>query len=830
MSKKQSLVEAFNVLKKSMDFQHQLHWFSENEHFLNALKAIDQGYKTCQKEKLDYNSNKAMSILKTNLFGIEWGEQVNEYTFKHDTLKNLTSLSDCQIKANTVYLALDNGSLHYKIKSTPDGKVQTASFELSKIKAENLAETNLANFHEAILEHIEKSHHIMKITPFEMWNITIKEPGNGHEDSFQYQFVSPPPDCHRIFFHHNKDGKVIFDIKKSVDMKPDLDSVESYDLKQQYLGCDEDINMNTMLEKTGFTLKSTIEALNEQNIQRIGILGFARNHPEHIEDNQIKYLASKLDLLKNKLLAQQKASYATRAINELIDELENADVKFTTVGGGWAGQKKGYDIAWMNEDEQNKTFHGSKTKLPKKNVVYVGTTLSGKHLKYTVLSANGEKKTGIIKKETFQRIVGINNIPLKPAKENIHEFKQLILKTAQDNKHIIECDRESGLTYMGHLYGTVHYNQKGKGIIPPLAVMPSGGSSDSVISQMSAQIIWTEPKVQHETFIDNKKGKTRKPKKNTIYIGDDGNGGFTCTFLTKSGAVQQITMKENELISQKENTQQKPTKENIIAFKDIIFSKTIKKDSVLANNGVDLAMATQFIVPNCEWGEDSPYLASLCTSMVVLEPAGRWTQIEMLNGLERGIPVAVIASPQNYSEKWIEGNKISSGYEGLAKGERFVEIAFPTSSNKHETIRVYRSPKDTANWIQWRYIVDNMTNAMTIKNKDVQNTLRKNMESFSSSDEKLPPQKILDCLFKDIKITSEINDLKSEILNHKQNCNGQDILTRVKELLNPDTAKHTPQKASIFTADSIFFRRGTQSMKLGALKPEYIQTENILSW
>lgn len=230
-----------------------------------------------------------------------------------------------------------------------------------------------------------------------------------------------------------------------------------------------------------------------------------------------------------------------------------------------------------------------------------------------------------------------------------------------------------------------------------------------------------------------------------------------------------------------------------------------------------ISSRTQFIVENVDWGEDSPYLASICTSMLVIEPAGRWTQIEMLNGLERGIPVVIVASPENYSTEWMPGNKIDPLYVGLSKGQKFIEIPFPTSINPKEKVRAYRDPADAAKWIAWRYEVDHFldTESSTVlKEAAAQSRIKQNMatikQPFFTKDQALTIEKTqqligsfldgVECSEKTLAYLSQ----KGVGLNFQQTIQ---MLQSI--LLSPDF--EAPNLDSMFYSDGSFFKRGTQA-------------------
>ncbi|VEB37165.1 hypothetical protein [Legionella cherrii] len=457
---------------------------------------------------------------------------------------------------------------------------------------------------------------LKSISRFEMWNVTVTPPNSTKgETNFSYQFCSAPPDCTRIFFSYDVKGEPQLKIADPcVVLNPDLESVHAF------YGDKE----NTLVKQKNITLGSTIKSLNEMHIQRIGLLGFARNFPDHLEEKEVTQKGP--EERKTKLMYQQRASYAARAIDGVIEELENQKLAFTTVNGGWSGQK--------------------------------------------------------------------------------------------------QTPREVGMTYMGHLYGLIHDHDthSGGGFFPPITVMPEGGSTDAVTMHS---------RTKHFLLSDSDPVKT-----------EESHGS-----------------------------------------------------------------RTQFIVENVDWGQDSPYLASMCTSMVVIEPAGRWTQIEMLNGLERGIPVVIIASPENYDEKWLPDNTVDKLYEGLTKGEKYINIPFPTSQDPKAVVRAYRDPADAAKWIAWRYEADHFHDKEStdfLKNETNQKAMLNNLK-------KLDKAASLDDVVKFILDGTEASQKVTK--NLRQRIEGMEIgaaIKSIQSLLSPDLEVGSTKK-SVFTSGVPFFRCGTQA-------------------
>jgi len=102
-------------------------------------------------------------------------------------------------------------------------------------------------------------------------------------------------------------------------------------------------------------------------------------------------------------------------------------------------------------------------------------------------------------------------------------------------------------------------------------------------------------------------------------------------------------------------------------------------------------ISTYFEVPG-GWGDDSKYLVGFSTGLVVFEPYGFWTNIEIANGAAQEKPVAIIADPENLEP----GGKY---YEQMKNGERFAEIKIPLPGNAEGSYRVYRDAGEAAQWI-----------------------------------------------------------------------------------------------------------------------------------
>lgn len=100
---------------------------------------------------------------------------------------------------------------------------------------------------------------------------------------------------------------------------------------------------------------------------------------------------------------------------------------------------------------------------------------------------------------------------------------------------------------------------------------------------------------------------------------------------------------------------------------------------------------TFFEVPG-GWGDDSKYLVGLSTGLMVFEPYGFWTNIEIANGVAQDKPVAIIADPEN-----LKPGKLY--YEAMKNGEKYAEITIPLPDNQTGTYRIYRDAGEATKWI-----------------------------------------------------------------------------------------------------------------------------------
>jgi hypothetical protein len=111
--------------------------------------------------------------------------------------------------------------------------------------------------------------------------------------------------------------------------------------------------------------------------------------------------------------------------------------------------------------------------------------------------------------------------------------------------------------------------------------------------------------------------------------------------------------------------------------------------------GVELetAAATYFEIPGA-WGDDSKYLAGISTSLLVFEPYGYWTNIEIANGVAQGKPVAIIADP----EKLRKGEYLEAQQDGSI-GKRANDHIKMMAPDGRELYRVYEHAVDAARYM-----------------------------------------------------------------------------------------------------------------------------------
>lgn len=100
---------------------------------------------------------------------------------------------------------------------------------------------------------------------------------------------------------------------------------------------------------------------------------------------------------------------------------------------------------------------------------------------------------------------------------------------------------------------------------------------------------------------------------------------------------------------------------------------------------------TYFEIPG-GWGDDSKYLVGLSTGLVVFEPYGFWTNIEIANGVAQDKPVAIIADPANLKPN-------GKYFDQMKNDEPFCEVKIPLPGGTEGAYRVYRDAGDASQWI-----------------------------------------------------------------------------------------------------------------------------------
>ena len=102
-----------------------------------------------------------------------------------------------------------------------------------------------------------------------------------------------------------------------------------------------------------------------------------------------------------------------------------------------------------------------------------------------------------------------------------------------------------------------------------------------------------------------------------------------------------------------------------------------------------------FQVPGT-WGDDSKYLVGFCTALLVFEPYGFWTNIEIANGLVQNKPVVIIADP----------NELKAGgkyHERFLRAEKYIEQKIDLPGEAAGVCRIYKDASDAAEWINECY-------------------------------------------------------------------------------------------------------------------------------
>lgn len=90
------------------------------------------------------------------------------------------------------------------------------------------------------------------------------------------------------------------------------------------------------------------------------------------------------------------------------------------------------------------------------------------------------------------------------------------------------------------------------------------------------------------------------------------------------------------------------------------------------------------------WGDDSKYLVGVSTALMVFEPYGFWTNIEIANGVAQQRPVAVIADPAKLQQ-----------YPELMDGRSsYAEVPVPLPDGGTGMYRVYVNAAEASMWLE----------------------------------------------------------------------------------------------------------------------------------
>ena len=101
-----------------------------------------------------------------------------------------------------------------------------------------------------------------------------------------------------------------------------------------------------------------------------------------------------------------------------------------------------------------------------------------------------------------------------------------------------------------------------------------------------------------------------------------------------------------------------------------------------------------FEVPG-QWGDDSKYLVGLSTALIVFEPYGYWTNIEIANGLAQDKPVVIIANPE-----LVDSAQVGDEYHALKdESAEYIEKPFELPNGTPSNYRVYKDAGAAAKWI-----------------------------------------------------------------------------------------------------------------------------------
>ena len=121
-----------------------------------------------------------------------------------------------------------------------------------------------------------------------------------------------------------------------------------------------------------------------------------------------------------------------------------------------------------------------------------------------------------------------------------------------------------------------------------------------------------------------------------------------------------------------------------------------RAESINTNLDANPSTVNTYFEVDGVWGDDSKYLVGLSTALLVFEPFGFWTNIEIMNGLAQNKPVAIIVDPEKITPP-------GEYYTLFNHGEKFAikEMLMPDGSKKE--YRLYRKAADAADWFHECY-------------------------------------------------------------------------------------------------------------------------------
>lgn len=121
--------------------------------------------------------------------------------------------------------------------------------------------------------------------------------------------------------------------------------------------------------------------------------------------------------------------------------------------------------------------------------------------------------------------------------------------------------------------------------------------------------------------------------------------------------------------------------------------------------GSDLPTINTYFEINGAWGDDSKYLAGLSTSLLVFQPFGYWTNIEIANGIAQGKPVVIIADPDKLA-------KDGEYYDLFKNKEAYIEKEINMPDSTKGSYRIYKDAGDAAQWINQCYLESQIDKSM----------------------------------------------------------------------------------------------------------------------